>query len=519
MPLVILSGLPCSGKTTLAERFKEDIERRIARRDSLQDASTQTPPTSRPAKSTVQRVVLVNDASLHLRKSEYDATFREKNARAALISAVSRSISRDTIVVVDAMNYVKGFRYQLFCEAKAMSTPCCCVHIGCPDDTCRSWNLSRPADQAYPTKVFEELLMRFEEPNASSRWDSPLYTVFSPDLDARIPTRALCAHIAPDLVFDDAHEADLPDFVPDFLDSGDHDLADDNASTIPSLAHRLAQANLEPPTHTHVPLPSAVPRGAMLDGDDDSSSATDVSSLAGGRSSDGEDDDNEEDDAEGDRDEVGSLAPAHAHGTPSRFQRRGVGGGVRSARGSVTSTGSSRSMASVRSTTTSMAADRAKKLAAGIAGDAKPNGATVLLKPKPQDYLFKLDKALSSVISTVAAAIAAKESHVDIDCSLDGVTMAGESGVESPHSVKLSLLDEAGREPLAQANVKFRTRSGAVSELLRLKRAFLSIHRNVNTVASAGRSQDQDGLASSHAGIDTRKTLFVEYLGSRLPFV
>ena len=51
----------------------------------------------------------------------------EKPARGTFYSAVQRLLSKDDIVIADGLNYIKGFRYQLFCEAKALSTPHCVV--------------------------------------------------------------------------------------------------------------------------------------------------------------------------------------------------------------------------------------------------------------------------------------------------------------------------------------------------------------------------------------------------------
>jgi protein KTI12 len=113
-------------------------------------------------------------------------------------------LGRDDIVVADGLNYIKGFRYQLFCEAKALGTPSCVVsflpaawsdwtlkipevHIGTPITTCREMNnrlLANPeTDGGYPDDVFENLVFRYEEPNGMTRWDSPLFTVlFSDDV-------------------------------------------------------------------------------------------------------------------------------------------------------------------------------------------------------------------------------------------------------------------------------------------------------------------------------------------------
>lgn len=57
----------------------------------------------------------------------YATAKAEKDARAAEMSAIKRLLGKDDIVIADGLNYIKGFRYQLFCEAKALGTPSCVV--------------------------------------------------------------------------------------------------------------------------------------------------------------------------------------------------------------------------------------------------------------------------------------------------------------------------------------------------------------------------------------------------------
>ena len=58
----------------------------------------------------------------------------EAQTRSALKSAVERSISRENVVILDSMNYIKGYRYELYCVTRAQGTtrvtvrglqPCC----------------------------------------------------------------------------------------------------------------------------------------------------------------------------------------------------------------------------------------------------------------------------------------------------------------------------------------------------------------------------------------------------------
>lgn len=84
-------------------------------------------------------------------------------------------------MIADGLNYIKGFRYQLYCEAKAVQTPSCVVHIGTPIEKCREMNTkylgSDNKENGYAMDIFENLVYRYEEPNGMTRWDSPLFTV------------------------------------------------------------------------------------------------------------------------------------------------------------------------------------------------------------------------------------------------------------------------------------------------------------------------------------------------------
>ena len=83
------------------------------------------------------------------------------------------------------MNYIKGFRYQLYCEAKAVQTPSCVVHVGTPAEKCRELNEEalKNGTGGYEAEIFDNLVFRYEEPNGMTRWDSPLFTVPYEDAD------------------------------------------------------------------------------------------------------------------------------------------------------------------------------------------------------------------------------------------------------------------------------------------------------------------------------------------------
>lgn len=158
----MISGFPKSGKTHRSQQLISDFERRIAASEDPR----------------IQRLKIhhINDDNLGLDRNVYATARAEKDARATLSSAIKRVLTRDNIVIADAMNYIKGFRYQLYCEAKAVQTPSCVVHVGTQAEQCRKFN-NEAGEGAYESEVFDNLVFRYEEPNGMARWDAPLFSI------------------------------------------------------------------------------------------------------------------------------------------------------------------------------------------------------------------------------------------------------------------------------------------------------------------------------------------------------
>ncbi|KAI5863149.1 chromatin associated protein KTI12 [Durotheca rogersii] len=248
MPLIIITGLPTSGKTTRAKQLRDYLSERIRETTTT---STPTPSTgASPAgpapalapekdeKSSAPkyRLHLISDQTLSIPRTAYDlsaapgahtrsANADEKDARASVYGAVKRVLSDRDIVVLDGLNYIKGWRYQLFCEAKAARTPSCVLQVGCERERARRVNEERLArrrrrreggaaageggggggggvrqdgeedgqdsrveeaeEGAYEPDNWENLVFRYEEPNAMTRWDSPLFTLIWDDDEAQ----------------------------------------------------------------------------------------------------------------------------------------------------------------------------------------------------------------------------------------------------------------------------------------------------------------------------------------------
>lgn len=164
MPLILITGIPSSGKSTRALQIKSFFEDKHER--------------------TVH-IVSENDiiASCETEKNVIflDAT-KEKQIRGLVKSEAQRLISRDDVVIIDAGNYIKGYRYELYCMSKASKTTQCTVHCEVAVDTAWEWNSFREKeDERYTRETFDALALRFEPPDSRNRWDSPLFTVLPGD--------------------------------------------------------------------------------------------------------------------------------------------------------------------------------------------------------------------------------------------------------------------------------------------------------------------------------------------------
>lgn len=162
MPLILITGIPSSGKSTRALEIKsyfEDVHGRTVHLVNEHDIIT--------ASGTQKNVIFLDAA-------------KEKQVRGLIKSEAQRLISREDVVIIDAGNYIKGYRYELYCMSKASKTTQCTVHCEVAVNTAWEWNnLREKEDDRYTQETFDALTMRFEPPDSRNRWDSPLFTVLS----------------------------------------------------------------------------------------------------------------------------------------------------------------------------------------------------------------------------------------------------------------------------------------------------------------------------------------------------
>ncbi|KAJ3351761.1 kti12, chromatin associated [Kappamyces sp. JEL0680] len=139
MPLVTIVGIPLSGKTTRANELAAYVRSRLDG-ESL----------------PIRKIIVVNEENLELDKL---------------------AAYRVWLWLADPC-LVKGFRYQLYCIARAMGTPACTLYCGASTETSVAMNR---AVQHYDQSIVENLCSRFEEPDGRNRWDAPLFTLIKED--------------------------------------------------------------------------------------------------------------------------------------------------------------------------------------------------------------------------------------------------------------------------------------------------------------------------------------------------
>lgn len=125
-------------------------------------------------------VDLVNEETLGFDKAEYyKEPQQEKILRASLRSNVEKYLDQDNVVICDSLNYIKGFRYELYCLARNASTTLTVVF--CDTDPESAAKLNAEREQPFPSDLFEDYCGRLERPNAANRWDSPLIHLYLED--------------------------------------------------------------------------------------------------------------------------------------------------------------------------------------------------------------------------------------------------------------------------------------------------------------------------------------------------
>ena len=144
-------GPPCSGKTFNALKIKSYLE-----------------------KEKGKEVFLINEEYLSSIKEEaYKDSTSEKMHRAKLKSEAEKFLDDKCVVILDSLNYIKGYRYELYCIVRNLKTRHCLVYCQTDLDTCLKLNINQNNELnsgcPYSEELLRDLFSRMEIPNSNSK--------------------------------------------------------------------------------------------------------------------------------------------------------------------------------------------------------------------------------------------------------------------------------------------------------------------------------------------------------------
>jgi tRNA uridine 5-carbamoylmethylation protein Kti12 len=203
MPSIVIAGHPCVGKTSFAHL--------LAKR-----------ALSRPSISNVVHISESTACPDQTKAECYSNSHMEKTTRAALKSEFDRAVissaanneEGSTLVILDSLNYIKGYRYELYCISKAAGERHGVVwvmgsssdeqfnsasavsqsdalakkrnqerkemqkQLGQQDDDEKKRKSNNDLDGYYEDdETMNQLVLRFEPPSEKNRWENPLFKV------------------------------------------------------------------------------------------------------------------------------------------------------------------------------------------------------------------------------------------------------------------------------------------------------------------------------------------------------
>ena len=185
MPCLIIAGHPSAGKTTLANLLKERallhdaIDEVVVLNEESECGCIHNNDDDGNEQGETYSSIEKNYKEATTKQELYENSEAEKQTRGALKAAFDRAVKKSDgnngnsrrLVILDSLNYIKGFRYELHCISKASGEKHGILWVLNRLSVVQQWNKN------YSSKLLQELISRFEPPDDRNRWDKPLFTV------------------------------------------------------------------------------------------------------------------------------------------------------------------------------------------------------------------------------------------------------------------------------------------------------------------------------------------------------
>jgi selenocysteine-specific elongation factor len=153
--LIILCGVPCAGKSTLASELAARLEGQYG-----------------------HSTVVVSSDTFRRMIPTYQARFEpelEHFVRDAAFETVRNGLKNGLLVISDDINYYASIRRKLVRAAEECRADYAIVYVNTPLEVALDWNRKR--GEPVPNSLVEEVYYKLDEPGKEYRWDKPFLTV------------------------------------------------------------------------------------------------------------------------------------------------------------------------------------------------------------------------------------------------------------------------------------------------------------------------------------------------------
>jgi O-phosphoseryl-tRNA(Sec) kinase len=174
--LIILTGLPASGKSTFAKVLKKQLIQTYAI-----DVEIVDPDMIREA---------ISPGEFNYRK--------ERHVKKVMIKKIKIALKKKRIVINDDLNYYTSMRHDLKAISDEFNIPFFILYISTPLETCSTWN--RVRGSPISDDIIHEIARKFD-PFGNYQWDTPYATLdFSKVQNLESTTTALLGSLKKELV-------------------------------------------------------------------------------------------------------------------------------------------------------------------------------------------------------------------------------------------------------------------------------------------------------------------------------
>ena len=171
--MVILCGIPSSGKSTIAKELAEILE----------------------SKHRCPAAIVTSDSFRGMIPA-YERRFEaglEEFVRKATHDTIMAGLKQGLVVISDDTNYYSSIRRRLVRMSQRLRADYAIIYVNTPLEKALEWNRKR--GEPIPDSLIEEIFYKMDEPGTTYRWDRPFLTVYpskdDPSTFAKMASRKL----------------------------------------------------------------------------------------------------------------------------------------------------------------------------------------------------------------------------------------------------------------------------------------------------------------------------------------